>query len=130
MTDHGKLNGHKQAIGDWIAVAESRMRLKLPEAHYLSLRHALAAAKGVPFESGYRTPKTPEARLLSLADQSSGSGDLYARQAAADGGWGLEHHHLGGEAPFTVLSLPAESGTSSCFPALPRPVAQVWDSPI
>ena len=102
MTDHGKLNGHKQTIGDWIAVAEARMKIKLPVEHYMLLRHALGAARSVPFESGYRTPRTPEAKLLSLADQSSGTGDLYRRQGAAIGGWGRAHRHLGGKAPYTL----------------------------
>lgn len=107
LTDHGRLIGHKLTIGDWIAVAQSRMKLSLPPEQYVSLRHALSAAKSVPFESGYRTPLTPEARLLSLADQSSGAGNLYARQSANDGGWGVPHRHLGNQAPFTVLSKPA-----------------------
>lgn len=109
MSDEGILNGHKQMIGDLIAVAKKQMRLALPKEHYVSLRHAIGAAKGVPFESGYREPKTPEARLLSLADQSSGSGDLYARQAAANGGWGRRHSHLGGEAPYTVVKASPEA---------------------
>ena len=107
LTDHGRLIGHKSTIGDWIAVAKSRMKLTLPAAQYASLRHALGAAKGVLFESGYRTPMTPEARLLSLADQSSGAGNLYARQSAANGGWGVPHRHLGNQAPFTVVRNPA-----------------------
>jgi 3'-5' exoribonuclease len=105
LTDFGKINGHKQLIGDWIAVAAKRMRLELPREHYASLRHAIGAANGVSFESGYRTPITPEARLLSLADRSSGSGDLYARQAPKEGNWGHAHPHLGGQAPYTVREL-------------------------
>jgi 3'-5' exoribonuclease len=107
LTDLGKINGHKQLIGDRIAVAASRMRLSLPREHYASLRHAIGAATGVSFESGYREPITPEARLLSIADRSSGSGDLYARQAPKEGNWGRAHPHLGGRAPYTVYRPPS-----------------------
>jgi 3'-5' exoribonuclease len=106
FTDLGKINGHKQLIGDWIAVAAHRMRLVLPRKSYSSLRHAIGASSGVPFESGYREPNTPEARLLSIADRSSGSGDLYARQAPKEGDWGCPHPHLGGKAPYFAYRPP------------------------
>lgn len=110
FTDLGKINGHKQIVGDRIAVAAHRMRTRLPREHYASLRHAIGAAAGVSFESGYRNPITPEARLLSLADRSSGTGDLISRQAPNEGNWGRPHPHLGGQAPYVVhRSLVAKS---------------------
>jgi 3'-5' exoribonuclease len=102
LTDNSILNGHKQTIGDWVAVAESRMRLKLPMEHYMSLRHALGAETGLGAKSGYRPPRTPEARLLSLADQSSGSGNLYAQASNPEGGWGTPHPHLSNLAPYSL----------------------------
>jgi len=107
LTDPGKVNGHKQLIGDRIAVAACRMRLALPKEHYSSLRHAIGAAAGVAFESGYRQPITPEAKLLSLADRSSGTGDVFARQAPKEGNWGRAHPHLGGRAPYMVYRPPS-----------------------
>jgi len=106
LSDRGRLNGHKQTIGDWLAVAESRMRLAIPSAHYYSMRHAIGAANAVAFESGYRPPRTPEARLLSLADQVSGSSNLYFRQAMSQPGWGKSHPHLGGFAPYFLKGRP------------------------
>ena len=106
FADAGRINGHKQLIGDWIAVAAHRMRLALPREHYASLRHAIGAASDVSFESGYREPITPEARLLSIADRSSGTGDLIARQAPKEGNCGRPHPHLGGKAPYTVHRTP------------------------
>lgn len=102
LTDNSILNGHKQTIGDWVAVAESRMRLKVPREYYMSLRHALGAEAGLGAQSGYRPPRTPEARLLSLADQCSGSGNLYSKTSDPDGGWGMPHPHLGNKAPYSL----------------------------
>lgn len=106
FTDLGKLNGHKQLVGDWIAVSDYRMRMALPRKHYYSLRHAIGAAPGVPFASGYRTPNTPEARLLSIADRSSGTGDLHSRLSPTEGEWGKPHPHLGGMAPYFAYRPP------------------------
>jgi 3'-5' exoribonuclease len=107
LTDNSILNGHKQTIGDWVAVAEDRMKVKIPSAHYMSLRHALGAEFGIAHASGYRRPRTPEARLLSLADQSSGSGDLYAKLSDPEGGWGAPHPHLGDVAPYSLPRKPS-----------------------
>jgi 3'-5' exoribonuclease len=115
LTDNSILNGHKQTIGDWVAVAEARMTLKVPAAHYMSLRHALGAEQGVAYTSGYRRPRTPEARLLSLADQSSGSGDLYAKLTDPEGGWGAPHPHLGDVAPYSLPRKPSNDPPSSIY---------------
>jgi 3'-5' exoribonuclease len=115
LTDNSILNGHKQTIGDWVAVAEDRMKLKIPAAHYMSLRHALGAEQGVAHTSGYRRPRTPEARLLSLADQCSGSGDLYAKLSAPEGGWGTSHPHLGDVAPYSLPRKP-QNGAGGAQP--------------
>jgi 3'-5' exoribonuclease len=101
MSDDGHLVGHKVRILEWLAQARGQVRCGVPATRMLTLRNALGSARDVRAESGFRTPKTPEARLLSLADQSSGAGDLYARQAAKGGGWGRPHPHLGGEMPYT-----------------------------
>jgi 3'-5' exoribonuclease len=100
LTDRGRLLGHRNTILEWLAVARSRMRLGLPEAHYLALLHALTATKA-PDWAGMRQPQTPEALLLSLADRASGDADLINRCAAEEGGWGQGHPHLRGR-PWTV----------------------------
>ena len=102
MSDIGSIRGHKNILGDWLAEARKGLRPDLPELVYHSMRHALEAVRNVPFESGLRQPMTPEAKLLSLADQSSGSGDLFARQVAPAGGWGKHHPHMGSIIPFSV----------------------------
>jgi 3'-5' exoribonuclease len=111
MTTQGKLNGHKQIVGDWLSVANSRLRLAIPPEHYDSMRHAIGASKGVKLESGYREPRTPEARLVSLADQTSGSNDLFNRQAPEEPGWGKAHPHLGGMEPYLVVGRANSQGT-------------------
>jgi 3'-5' exoribonuclease len=116
MTDQGKLNGHKQIVGDWLSVANSRLRLGIPPEHYDSMRHAIGSTKGVKLESGYREPRTPEARLVSLADQTSGSNDLFNRQARKEPGWGEAHPHLGGMEPYLVVGRTESDSTRSAEP--------------
>jgi 3'-5' exoribonuclease len=108
----GRINGHKQIVGDLIAVAVSRMTLPLPQDHYASLRHAIGAARDVPFESGYRCPVKPEALLLSVADRSSGGGDLFAQRVPKEGNWAPPHPHLGKEPLFIVNKANPPHNTS------------------
>lgn len=106
LTDNSILNGHKHTIGDWVAVAENRMRLKVLREYCMSLRHALGAETGLGATSGYRPPRTPVARLLALADQCSGSGNLYFQTSDPDGGWGMLHPHLGKRVPYSLPRKP------------------------
>lgn len=100
LTERGRLLGHKTTVVEWLAVARARMRLCLPEAHYLALIHALTAANA-PDWLGLRHPQSPEAHLLSLADRASGHADLLNQCQAEEGGWGKAHPHLKGR-PWTV----------------------------
>lgn len=72
----------------------------------MSLRHALGAETGLGAASGYRPPRTPVARLLALADQCSGSGNLYSQTSDPDGGWGMLHSHLGKRVPYSLPRKP------------------------
>lgn len=103
MTDRGKLVGHRHTVLEWIAVARATNRITLPEPHYLSLLHALTAAPNAEW-LGIRSPVTPEATLLSMADRLSGESALTAQLASQRGGWGGRHPNRKGK-PFT---LPAE----------------------
>lgn len=107
MTDRGKLVGHRHTVLEWIAAAMATNRIHIPEKHYLSLVHALTAAPGAEY-IGVRTPVTPEATLLSLADKLSGESDLTTMLANHTGGWGSQHPHRKSK-PFT---LPATADTS------------------
>lgn len=112
LSDRGRLLGHRTTIVEWLAVARSRMRLGIPEAHYLSLLHALTAAQA-PDWMGLRRPQTPEAQLISLADRASGHADLVNRHQAEEGGWGRSHPHLNGR-PWTL----PEAGARGTLPGL------------
>jgi len=103
MTDRGKLVGHRHTVLEWIAVALATNRIMLPERHHLSLLHALTSAPNAEW-LGIRTPVTPEATLLSMADRLSGESALTAQLANRGGGWGGSHPHRKGK-PFT---LPAD----------------------
>lgn len=105
LSDRGCLIGHRTTVVEWLAVARSRMRLGIPDTHYLSLLHALTAAQA-PEWVGLRRPQTPEAHLLSLADRASGHADLVNRHQAEEGGWGRSHPHLNGR-PWTLPETPA-----------------------
>lgn len=107
MSERGILVGHRHTILEWLAVARSTNRLGLPEDHYLSLVHALTAAKGAEW-LGIREPVSLEASLLSAADRLSGQADLFAQTATTDG-FGRYHKHLKGR-PFVVTeAAPPES---------------------
>lgn len=103
MTDRGKLVGHRHTVLEWIAVAMAKNRVILSERHHLSLLHALTAAPNAEW-LGIRSPVTPEATLLSMADRLSGESALTAELASRAGGWGGRHPNRKGK-PFT---LPAE----------------------
>lgn len=100
MTDRGKLVGHRHTVLEWIAVALATNRIILPERHYLSLLHALTAAPNAEW-LGIRSPVTPEATLLSMADRLSGESALTAQLASRSGGWGGRHPNRKGK-PFTL----------------------------
>jgi len=101
MTDRGKLVGHRHTVLEWIAVALATNRIILPERHYLSLLHALTSAPNAEW-LGIRSPVTPEATLLSMADRLSGESALTAQLASRNGGWGNRHPNRKGK-PFTLL---------------------------
>lgn len=101
MSSRGALLGHKLTVVEWIAAARARHRVVLPEAHYLSLLHALTAVKGAPDWVGMRQPQSMEASILSMADRLSGQHDLFERHAPAVEGFGRYHKHLRGR-PFVV----------------------------
>lgn len=100
MTDRGKLVGHRHTVLEWIAVALATNRIVLPEQHYLSLLHALTSAPNAEW-LGIRTPVTPEATLVSMADRLSGESALTAQLSRRNGGWGSQHPHRKGK-PFTL----------------------------
>lgn len=108
MTDRGKLVGHRHTVLEWIAVALATNRIILPEKHHLSLLHALTSAPNAEW-LGIRSPVTPEATLLSMADRLSGESALTAQLANRGGGWGGSHPNRKGK-PFT---LPADELTTA-----------------
>jgi len=100
MTDRGKLVGHRHTVLEWIAVAMATNRIILPERHHLSLLHALTSAPNAEW-LGIRSPVTPEATLLSMADRLSGESALTSQLANRNGGWGGRHPNRKGK-PFTL----------------------------
>jgi 3'-5' exoribonuclease len=102
MTDRGKLVGHRHTVLEWIAAAKATNRIYIPDAHYLSLIHALTAAPGAEF-IGIRAPTTPEATLLNIADKLSGESSLTGMLVNKNGGWGIKHHHRKSK-PFTLAA--------------------------
>lgn len=100
MTDRGKLVGHRHTVLEWIAVALATQRIMLPEKHHLSLLHALTSAPNAEW-LGIRSPVTPEATLLSMADRLSGERELIGQLANRGGGWGGRHPNRKGK-PFTL----------------------------
>jgi len=102
MSDRGKLVGHRHTVIEWIAQAMATNRIMLPERHYLSLMHALTSAPNAEW-LGIRTPVTPEATLLSMADRLSGESALTGQLANREGEWGDRHPHRKGK-PFTLPS--------------------------
>ena len=107
LSDWGQLISHKSTVTLWIGEVHRLVKQQMSQKMLQSLLHAITATKG-PWELGLRDPKTPEAILLSLADNASGKGDLVARLAAEEGGWGTAHPHLNGNAPYTVNARPVQ----------------------
>lgn len=101
LTARGRLVGHRNTIIEWIAAARARHRVIVPEAGYLALIHALTCAKGAPPWLGLREPQSLDAAILSVADRLSGQGELIARHAPRQTGFGRYHPHLGMR-PFVI----------------------------
>lgn len=95
LTDRGVLVGHRHTILEWLAVARGTSARQIDEAHYLSLLHALTAAKGAEW-LGVREPVSLEATLLQVADRISGQVDLVGTHAPTRPGFGRYHRHLRG----------------------------------
>lgn len=100
MSDRGKLVSHRHTVIEWIAQAMATNRILMPERHYLSLLHDLTSAPNAEW-LGIRTPFTPEAILLSMADRLSGESAMTEKLANKEGGWGESHPHRKGR-PFTL----------------------------
>ena len=107
LSDWGRLVSHKPTVTFWLGEVHQKLKYRLSPEMLQSLLHAINATRA-PKELGLRDPMTPEAILLSLADNASGKGDLVAKTAANDGGWGTEHPHLYGNAPYTVNVRPVQ----------------------
>lgn len=105
LSDWGRLVSHKPTVTFWIGEVHQKLKQRIPHEMLQSLLHAINATKA-PKELGLKDPMTPEAMLLSLADNASGKGDLVAKIASYDGGWGTAHQHLNGNAPYTVFANP------------------------
>lgn len=110
LSDWGKLVAHRNTILIWIGEAASKLRCPLSDRQRKSLLHALTATPGMPKWTGLRTPMSPEAMMLSLADRASGKGDLLAAQQGETEGWGLPHPHLENEAPFALKGAATKRG--------------------
>ncbi len=100
MSDRGRLVGHRHTVIEWISQAMATNRIVLQERHYLSLLHALTSAPNAQW-LGIRTPVTPEATLLSMADHLSGESELTGQLSNRSGGWGNQHPHRKSK-PFTL----------------------------
>jgi 3'-5' exoribonuclease len=109
LSDRGALVGHRHTVLEWIAAARESNRILLPEAHYLSLLHALTSAKGAEW-LGIREPASLEASILSMADRHSGHMDLVSRMAPRKAGFGRYHKHLKNR-PYVVLDSGFSSGS-------------------
>jgi 3'-5' exoribonuclease len=101
MTDRGRMCGHKMTSVVWLYSALKEFP-KIPRAVRLSLLNCLGSERDLPSKSGFRAPATAEGALVAAADMASGKGDLFTRQSKPDGGWGIQHNHLGPSAPFTL----------------------------
>lgn len=102
MSEWGDMVGHRNTLLGWIVAAIEMHRVDIPAKEYLSLVHALSAAKGAPSWLGLREPRNIEATILSMADRMSGHGDLYDQLAPAKSGYGKYHRHIGGKPYFLV----------------------------
>jgi 3'-5' exoribonuclease len=101
MTDRGRMCGHKMTSVVWLYSALKEFPM-IPREVRLSLLNILGSERDLPSKSGFRAPATAEGALVAAADMASGKGDLYTRQSKPDGGWGIQHNHLGPSAPFTL----------------------------
>lgn len=95
-TYRGRLMWHKATIIEWIAVANARWNLNLPEKNYMALLHCLVSSTNAPDWLGIRKPAIPEAALLSGMEQPSGMEELMRRTASGGAGWGEFQAHLNG----------------------------------
>ena len=102
ISTRGALLGHKISIVEWIAAAIAQHQIQIPTHEYLSLMHALTAAKGAPDWVGIREAISPEANLLSIADRLSGQEDLFQQTRPLYHGFGKYHKHLKGRPYLTV----------------------------
>ena len=96
-TERGKLMWHRVTIIEWIAVANARWNLNLPEKQYMALLHCLISSTHAPDWLGIRKPALPEAALLSGMEQPSGMEELMRRTAPGGAGWGLYHAYSNGQ---------------------------------
>lgn len=96
LSAQGALFGHRDRLQQWLAAAMAEHRVIIPEAHWLSLIHALTAAKGAAPYLGLREPRSIEAAILSSADRLSGEGELIGRLATPEGGFGKYHKRFRG----------------------------------
>ncbi len=103
LTDRGKLLGHKITVIEWVAEANAKWNLMLPERHYMVLMHCLAASINAPDWLGIGRPAMPEAALLSGMEKPSGMEELIRRTAPGGAGWGSYHAHLNGR-PYQIGS--------------------------
>ncbi len=100
-TDRGKLMWHKVTVIDWVAEANARWNLNLPEKSYMALLHCLISSTNAPEWLGIRRPATPEAALLSGMEKPSGMEELIRRTAPGGAGRVEFHAHLNGH-PYQI----------------------------
>ncbi len=90
-TCRGKLVWHRVTVVEWIAEANSKWNLMLPESHYLALVHCLISSTGAPWWLGIRKPAMPEARFLAEMEKPSGMEELTRLTAPKGKEWGSTH---------------------------------------
>lgn len=95
-TDRGKLMWHKVTVIEWVAEANARWNLNLPEKSYMALLHCLISSTNAPEWLGIRRPAMPEAALLSGMEKPSGMEELIRRTAHGSAGRVEFHAHLNG----------------------------------
>ncbi len=104
LTDRGRLLGHKITVMEWVAEANAKWNLMLPERNYMALMHCLAASINAPDWLGMGRPATPEAALLSGMEKPSGMEELIRRTAPGGEKWGSYRAHPS-ERPHQVGSV-------------------------
>lgn len=92
----GRLVGHRYTLIEWIATATAVARVRVPEAHYVGLLHALTSARGAPNSRGRSAPATLDAVLLSSASRLSADVDPVNRRSPTRSGLGCVHPSLRG----------------------------------